>query len=1057
MTYVSFQCRWAMMTLAVFAVGVVMVSCGQPVQAPVEASAVEPELVESASVEDVKQARILVEPEAGPPLRLDVSPPPLVAKRMLVLDDEAVEKATMSLEEVTESLAVPQPLVEAHQRQGAMDQADAGPAESEAVTEDQDATTPLAAQRLYFKARTAMRERRSYDAIRQFEAALKLDPNEPRILRSLAEAYSNLGNPVRAAAYYQQLVEVDPQEVSALYALGRLAMDQRRFEEAVGYLQAARQSLMLDQNKPLRSVMNPLVAYRLGESLRQLGYGKAALEQFTEFLTLDRNFSSATPMLQELAILDRQQPAILVAVGDLYNQLDAPGQARAAYERAQTNSGSLAQELLARQLYTMLRLKQDEQAVALLTQRIDQLGAQDGLLALVRYLTEQGISSQILMTELNRLYENNTESPQLLRVMADILPKDKAVELLTAHLKKYPSDLSIYDVLIWQHVLPDNLGAADQAQRHRAIDLTLDVMAEAPVYAGSYATRFVRDADDPQVLRQTLSTYQTSLDATTSPNRRADLQVLRGLNFFRTEELEQAIEAFDQALALNSESTAARLQLIKLLINRGRLDRAGELLEQIADLNTPEIIMLRADLLFRQERLVEASELLREAIRQGRGGTASMSILLAQIQLREGDAIGAEQTLLRALDRHPTEEQLYRMLLALYMPGDGSASKVNNAAQQMASLQTRLFRTLPNSKLAKLLRAREMVVRGQVDRAEALLQSMLRDDADDMEAVRLLMQVYLRFGRTDDAEALFLRLYEARPNDREVLFLGLALYQQLENQKRIAEIGEKLLLLEPASEQRSMELAQLYIESDQAQKAVRVLDEALAQKEVRDPRLLMRYVSNAWAMLGDDAAVEARFKQARERFGDMDGELAYMLAQYYHQREKFDLYERKMVEALEQHPTHAGINNDLGYRWTVLNKNLEQARNMIRIAVDADPQSGPYLDSMGWVEYKLGNFDDAVTWLRRAANARMGTHPVIYDHLGDALYRAGDKPGALSAWRDAQNLLDQYKELIHEEDLDADTRELYEILPQKIKDAQAGQPVKVAEVPGFDEPEAQVE
>lgn len=1040
--------RWTVATLLMTSWAALLFSCGQPKREAAEDSVLE---INNTDREGSGEARIVVEAEAGPPLRFDVSPPPLIDAEMVVLSEADVQRATMSLEAIVNALEVPAPLVAAQERQIAQDQANA----AETAAMDKPASsTPLAAQRLYFKARTAMLERRSYDAIRSYESALKLDPLEPRILRSLAEAYTTIGNPIRAANYYEELIEVDPDDVAALYALGRMATDRRAFEQAVMYLEAARRALLLDVNKPQRGVFGPLVAYRLGDALRQLGYSKAALEQFTRYLSLDRDFSASMPRLPELVLLDRQQPAILVAVGDLYNQLDAPGQAVEAYERAQAGSGSLAQELLARQLYTMLRLKQDDQAVSLLSRRIDQLGAQTGLLELVRYLTEQGISSQKLMAELNTLYQGDSGSPQLIRVMADILPRDEAITLLRDHLKKHPSDSSIYEVLIWNRVLPENFSAADDAARTQAIDLTLDVMSDAPAYAGSYATGFVRDADDPQVLGDSLEQYQRQLDQATPATRRADLQVIRGLSHFRLNELEQAIDAFDQALALNGESTAARLQLIKLLINRGRLDRASQLLAQVEDLRTPEIITLRADLLIRQNQLDAATELLTRAIRESQGGTSSMAMLLAGIQLREGDAVGAEQTLLQALDRHPTDEQLYRMLLALYMPADGTPSEVNNAAQQMARLQSRLFRTLPNSRLAKLLRARDMVVRGQVDRAEALLQTMLRDDVNDLEAVRLLMEVYLRFNRTDEAEALFLRLYALKPNEREVLLLGLALYQEVQNEKRVVELYEKFLLMEPASLSRSMNLVELYLESDQGEKATKVLDEVLEAQQVDDPAMVMQQVSQAWALVGDDAAVEARFMKARERFGELDGELSYLLAQYYLKREDYDSYERTMVEALKQHPDHAGLNNDLGYRWTVLNKNLEQARDMIRKAVDFDPQSGPYLDSMGWVEYKLGNFDEAVKWLRRSTLTQMGRHPVIFDHLGDALYRTGDREAALSAWQQAQTILEQFQEYLDMDDLGSDTRELYDTIPKKIADAQAGKPVDVAEVPGLNQPEA---
>lgn len=981
--------------------------------------------------------QFVVNEEAGPPKRFDVAQPPLLRKETLVLRKDDVDRATLSLSEIVEQLQVPSPLAAARERLEKMN--------ANADAQDSDRPTPLAVQRLYFNARMAMRERKSYDAIRQFEAALRLAPQEPRILRSLAEAYNSIGNPVRATQYFEELVEVSPEDVAALYTLGKISLDQRQYEDAVVYLDAAREALLLDANKQLREALNPLVAHRLGEALRRLKYSKASLEQFARYLTLERNFTSSSKWLPELVLLDRQQPAILVAVGDLYNQMDAPGQALAAYQRAQKTSGSLAQELLARQLYTMLRLKQDDQAVALLTQRIDQLGSQAGLLELVQYITDQGVSSKKLIAELKRLYQDNVGSSQLLRVMADVLPRDQAIDLLAEHLSKHPSDFEIFDTLIWRRVMPDNVAKSNEQQRTQGIEITLEAMAKSPEYASTYASRFIRDGDDPAAMGKALDAYAKSIESA-SAKLRSDLQVLRGLNYFREQDFDQAIDAFDQALQLDGESLAARMQLVKLMISRGRYERAEALLKPLLakNINTPEIILLQAEMLLRRGQIDAASAVLVAAIRKGDGGTPGMAMLLATVQMREGDMVGAEQTLLEALDRYPTEEQIYRMLLGLYAPGDGSASLVNDAPRQLARLQTRLFRTLPNSRLATLLRARDLVVRGQVDRAEALLQALIKDDPQDIENVRLLMEIYLRFNRTDDAEALFLRLQQAQPNNEDVLQLGLALYQQLQNQDKLAEIQEQLLLKQPPSEIRSLYLAQLYVETDRAKQATAMLDEILdSNNEISEPLLLMQLLVQAWAELDDNAGAEKRFALLKKRNKQLESELSYMHAGYYMRRHEEAAYEKQLLKTLEIAPDHPGANNDLAYRWTVKNKNLKQAKTMVIKAVDAVPGAGPYLDSMGWVEYKLGNFEEAVRWLKRATATPSGNHPVIHDHLGDALYQTGDKDGALSAWRNAQRLLKQ----LDGEDLDPETQSLIEKVPQKIADFQAGNPVEVADVP----------
>lgn len=118
----------------------------------------------------------------------------------------------------------------------------------------------------------------------------------------------------------------------------------------------------------------------------------------------------------------------------------------------------------------------------------------------------------------------------------------------------------------------------------------------------------------------------------------------------------------------------------------------------------------------------------------------------------------------------------------------------------------------------------------------------------------------------------------------------------------------------------------------------------------------------------------------------------------------------EQVEVLEQllefQPHDPGVNNDLGYTWADRGEHLDRALRMVRLAVAAEPLNGAYLDSLGWVYYKMGRFDDARTYLSRAAQLRSGQDAVVQDHLGDAEYRLGDLAAARRQWQKALTLLE---------------------------------------------------
>lgn len=109
-------------------------------------------------------------------------------------------------------------------------------------------------------------------------------------------------------------------------------------------------------------------------------------------------------------------------------------------------------------------------------------------------------------------------------------------------------------------------------------------------------------------------------------------------------------------------------------------------------------------------------------------------------------------------------------------------------------------------------------------------------------------------------------------------------------------------------------------------------------------------------------------------------------------------------------PRDPGLNNDLGYSLADRGEQLGRALRMITLAVAAEPLNPAYLDSLGWVYYKLGQIEPATKYLERATRLRAGQDPIVYDHLGDAEYRAGRRDAARAAWETSKRLFDEREE-----------------------------------------------
>jgi tetratricopeptide (TPR) repeat protein len=116
----------------------------------------------------------------------------------------------------------------------------------------------------------------------------------------------------------------------------------------------------------------------------------------------------------------------------------------------------------------------------------------------------------------------------------------------------------------------------------------------------------------------------------------------------------------------------------------------------------------------------------------------------------------------------------------------------------------------------------------------------------------------------------------------------------------------------------------------------------------------------------------------------------------------WDTAETDLRKALELAPDEASVLNYLGYSLIDMNMKLDEAIGMVKKAVEAKPNDGYIVDSLGWAYFQLREFDEAVVHLERAVDLRAGD-PIIAEHLGDAYWRVDRKLEAKFQWQHAKD------------------------------------------------------
>jgi len=177
--------------------------------------------------------------------------------------------------------------------------------------------------------------------------------------------------------------------------------------------------------------------------------------------------------------------------------------------------------------------------------------------------------------------------------------------------------------------------------------------------------------------------------------------------------------------------------------------------------------------------------------------------------------------------------------------------------------------------------------------------------------------------------------------------------------------------------------------------ASRGLNELLLSKTHIDPRFDVWYnklksenpsAQSAWLAIQIQAVMQhcqgttaTAYLQQLSQHIPPDQRSFMLMHQYFEQQGQLAEAEQLLVDLLTRHPNEAWAINELAYRWVEQDIKLEQAEVLLAKAVKIAPENSNILDSYGWVLYKQGKLQRALSFLEQAA--AIGDHPEITKHL----------------------------------------------------------------------------
>ncbi len=482
---------------------------------------------------------------------------------------------------------------------------------------------------------------------------------------------------------------------------------------------------------------------------------------------------------------------------------------------------------------------------------------------------------------------------------------------------------------------------------------------------------------------------------------------------------------YDQALAGDPDNRTLLSKAIVHHVAAGAIDRAVPLAERLeaAEPGHHLGVLLLAVEALNQGEPGRARELLAGA--DETGGPFVGQLISAWAAVADGDEAAARDSLKRLENGDgggAAGDIVAAYHLALMHAAAGNDTKALAAIERAIAAADRSTGRLVRARAGMLARL------GRMDEARAAVTQHLGATLGDARIERLAGELaegtapepVVTSGTEGAAEALFsVSGFLSRGSSRQIglAYARLAVHLDPELVEGWLLIGEMLtdsdqhelaIAAYEAVPRDAPEALEAAIGHARALEAAGRADEAigaLRETAASHPRAL-----DAQLALGDMLRRAERWAKAAEAFDaalgliDQPAEqhwaLFYQRGIAYERSDQWEAAEDDFLRALELKPGQPLVLNYLGYSWVEQRKNIDKAKEMIEEAVEKRPEDGFIVDSLGWVLYRLGEFEGAAEHLERAVELEP-TDPVLNDHYGDALWMIGRRIEARFQWKRA--------------------------------------------------------
>ncbi len=429
------------------------------------------------------------------------------------------------------------------------------------------------------------------------------------------------------------------------------------------------------------------------------------------------------------------------------------------------------------------------------------------------------------------------------------------------------------------------------------------------------------------------------LSSVPDASRSAKLYSALGAAYEQRKDYKNAIDSYKHAIVLDRDNLDAIRGLAENLMNDGQLEAALEQYKVIVDSNPEDAqsYLQLAEIYRRQGKYDQALENLKKAdtLAPDSAGVPYNMAAVYQAQGRYDDAIKLLQDLLKKTDK-----------------SDSSLSSAD-----------RNNRALFLERLGMIYREQENYTAA----VETFRKMLVLGEDNQRSGYQEIIDTYRESKQWNQATAVAKEAVEKMPNDRDLrMVLNSQLADTGQTDKALADT-RAMLKGNPGDREVYLRLGIMYTRAKRYKDAAEALDKAEQMSTKLDDKAYVYFLR------GDLYQRQKMFDQAEVEF------------------------KKVLTASAPTDPSTAATLNYLGYMNADRGVKLEESLGYIKQALTFEPNNGAYLDSLGWVYFKLGKYDLAEESLTKAA-VHMGSDPTVQEHLGDLYQKTGRLKLAAAHW-----------------------------------------------------------